>query len=209
MELDNQHDTETVAPEQETTIDNNDANHKRSVIPERPVVNTAHIVSEPNFDALAVTQNTFSDGAEPPPLPEGAPVSAPRGRPATMTPEQRAERKKQRDREYRENKKPASKKAATVDAEPRDRTGTAELVVSSVDFILGTISNGEFSGDTDIRREYVQSIARYLEVDGRELPPWAEVCLMTGVYGAGAFRSPTFVERMGFAYLRVKKYCGF
>ena len=212
------------AIENEAQINTNDdttLNHKQKIIPdappeaERPVVNTAAIVSEPNFDALATLDNNFSENAAPPPLPEGAESSSPavRGRPS-LSAEERASRKKQRDAEYRAKKtgKPAPaaqavKQAPAANTPPTaEAVATAEMVVASLDMILQTASGGEFEPVAAARTGMVSAWSKYLHQTGKELPAWAEVTIMSAVYMLPIMRSPTLKERCAYAFMRAKTF---
>lgn len=175
--------------------DNQDANHKQTVIPD--------------FEKLAITDNVFSDGATPPPLgafsPELDIPATPRGR-KPLTDEERAARKKERDTKRREALKSA-KQTEYADAAPSVETrATADMLVGTLDLILGTISNGEFSPEAKVRAAYVNVWSKYLHATGKELPVWAEVTLMSAVYALPVMRSPTAIERAGLAWNRAKMW---
>lgn len=168
--------------------DGDDTDHKASLIPD--------------FESLAATENAFSEGASPPPVYGDDARSTPRGRPA-LTPEERDARRKARAESGGKTRK---KKIVAGSPPSVESAATAEMVVGSLDMVLSVVSNGEFAAVDKVRKAYVSAWSKYIHVTGKELPAWAEVSIMSAVYIAPAFRSPTAVERVKYAFFRIKNF---
>lgn len=193
-------------------IDDVADNHKQSVIPEQDQETPAPSdITVPNFEALAVLDNSFSENANPPPMLDAeAPRSTLRGRPS-LSAEERAARKKQRDAEYRAKKTgkpaPAAQVLPAANTPPTaEAVATAEMVVATLDMVLQTASGGEFEPIAAARAGMVTAWSKYLHQTGKELPVWAEVSIMTAVYVLPIMRSPTLKERCIYAYARAKAF---
>ncbi len=80
----------------------------------------------------------------------------------------------------------------------------AETIVYLNDAALLALCGESLSPADDLRRAYIAEIQVYMESSGNTLPPWVKLVAIAGAYNARAFYTPTFRQRAGFAWGKVK-----
>lgn len=173
-------------------------------------VNEIKTAQAATLSTPAADDNTKPAGDASPPLfdPSGA-VSPSDPTPSVgPIPEPEVKRGRGRPRKDGADAKRSHKKKPTVspEAENAVHVAHAQIVVSTLDLVRNAVSAGECPAAPELRDATVSAWAAYLEEQGMEIPAWLQVAIISTMYVAPAFATPTGKGRVSSLIAKAKAW---